>query len=1168
MRNTQWVNDALPKTPPDTDNEYQSQSQSYNNLDTYNQFNILTQDPTLNIHSKYVYTDNCNTTDYDDESEEEDVDDLSDDIGDEPLYDEHGNLMRSHPRIKQQNQYNDHNDDNDESYGSDNEDINSDDALYDLIPIDEEIDLNDLSLDEINNFHKHLYGYYDCTRSSQKSCQARYDILCMINEIWQEILIKREFKKNNFEIFRPSEYSSFNSNIHDQGMFTANCDNKGFNNTTKQGLYIKEIYDDDIKYEPYKIDNESVEWLTPCSAPRKHIRLINHNGEILYNKIIPSASIFGSIRTRLDCEGSDMDITLPNSVDNPIIDVWFNKNEQKSKLTEFLSILNYRIDTKHKSLKNYKFEVFPVLNAKVPIIKIKETAITGVEMDIAIQSSQQSVANLVNYYCDCDDRIRPFIICIKHWSKTRGLCDAMNNYPNSFGFVLLSIKFLQMVNILPICSIDDIVNNNDNAKINVIQEIDSSKPYNTDTLLELMIQFFEMYHRFNFKLLQISTSRRGLESKICHEYYTSFKYAHQTTMVVEDPSSRSANVTRNVRPYRLTIMQKEFFRGYKACKHGDWQFLMTKYINPHNDIDIFDKYPPSDVEQEYLFNIKLKDEAMDNALNNDENENDPQQFQDAEATTSASPEAINDNNNDQQPLTDLMVEAYGDYDENEHEQEQEPADDETAVTGQYDDADTTITSCTNHTNNNNNNALIADETYSTHYKPEHDEENQEEYEYYNENDIESESIDMSLPRTEGTATPDPADVDDKEQDEEDEPDLTGYPDTRIKEEEYVINSIGGRRRGRGGGCAVNAGYGRGRGANAYNTYNNNEDGMKVIGIGNRTRGRGRGTVRGRIHSEPASSVYSIYSASASDGKTDGSYTMNNSNNDNDDDSDYDDDNVDETVTIPYSKVKYVARYSAPRKVNIRKNKNNKKVSSGLKLSSILVQKLDDKLCNDDILLFWKLTPFKNELFESMNIDNDNFSVEYINIYLNNYKINMDQFIGISKFYIIQFIVSFINTHTNNNNDNIHSELFKILKCQDLKILQQQNDKKGIEFQIKHLKYFNKYNDNDHYGSFLSEIESETQQNEYKIPNIMNQNINISSSFNNYAYFASFISLFSFWKSLFDTIDNEAITLQNRNKALSYLSNKEWITSKIKNSMISIGLKHLTQIQLFKWLKQH
>ena len=74
------------------------------------------------------------------------------------------------------------------------------------------------------------------------------------------------------------------------------------------------------------------------------------------------------------------------------------------------------------------------------------------------------------------------------------------NYPNSFGFVLLCIKFIQMVNLVPVCQIE--LDERDEAQPVVVQPVDASNP-NTDTLLELMVQFFEMYRRFNFKLLQI-----------------------------------------------------------------------------------------------------------------------------------------------------------------------------------------------------------------------------------------------------------------------------------------------------------------------------------------------------------------------------------------------------------------------------------------------------------------------------------------------------------------------------------------------------------------------------------------------------------------------------------------------------------------------------------------
>lgn len=60
----------------------------------------------------------------------------------------------------------------------------------------------------------------------------------------------------------------------------------------------------------------------------------------------------------------------------------------------------------------FRFEIYPILNAKVPIIKMRKIGRTALEMDIAIQSSQQSVANLMNFYCDYDDRVRPCTYCI------------------------------------------------------------------------------------------------------------------------------------------------------------------------------------------------------------------------------------------------------------------------------------------------------------------------------------------------------------------------------------------------------------------------------------------------------------------------------------------------------------------------------------------------------------------------------------------------------------------------------------------------------------------------------------------------------------------------------------------------------------------------------------
>lgn len=444
-----------------------------------------------------------------------------------------------------------------ESYGSDNDDLSSFDSLYSekglakpiLIPLDDAA---------VSRFDQYVTGYVECTRSSQRESLVRYEVLCLINESWQKVLIHQEFKKRALD---------------EAALGKAGC-----------ALLTEDVYEDGVQYSPYKLRSDDTEWMTPCQSPRKNVVLRDAAGSVLYSAVIPSAEIFGSIRTRLDCEGSDLDITLPNSVDCPAVDVWLHHKAQKQKLSAFIKIL------RQQNLQKYRFEIYPILKAKVPIVKIKEKR-TGLDMDIAIESSQRSVSALIGYYCACDVRARPFIIAIKHWSKRRGLCDAMNHFPNSFGFVLLAIKLLQMVNVLPVCRI------NGDQRVEVVAELDASVP-NTDSFLELMVRFFEMYRRFNFKMLQISTSRVGLGSKTRHEAYASLKEKHQTTMVVEDPSSSCSNVTRNVRPFRLLILQKECFRAFKATKHADWELLTAAYSSDDDDGAILDFYAPSNSEEE------------------------------------------------------------------------------------------------------------------------------------------------------------------------------------------------------------------------------------------------------------------------------------------------------------------------------------------------------------------------------------------------------------------------------------------------------------------------------------------------------------------------------------------------------------------------------------------
>ena len=78
----------------------------------------------------------------------------------------------------------------------------------------------------------------------------------------------------------------------------------------------------------------------------------------------------------------------------------------------------------------------------------------------------------------------------------------------------MAIKFLQIINppILPVLAFN--VDNEcfpiENNPICCIQNVNHLK-YNNCNLLELFLQFFDFFTRFDFQLLQISIIRPGLE---------------------------------------------------------------------------------------------------------------------------------------------------------------------------------------------------------------------------------------------------------------------------------------------------------------------------------------------------------------------------------------------------------------------------------------------------------------------------------------------------------------------------------------------------------------------------------------------------------------------------------------------------------------------------------
>ena len=88
-------------------------------------------------------------------------------------------------------------------------------------------------------------------------------------------------------------------------------------------------------------------------------------------------------------------------------------------------------------------------------------------------------------------------------------------------------------------------------------------------------------------------------------------HSDQSTMLIEDPSSKNENVTRCLKPYNLKVIRTEMFRGYKCAKNGDWDLLFKPY-DQGVEQSVFEVYPPINKQE---IEIQYELEELDEDIN-------------------------------------------------------------------------------------------------------------------------------------------------------------------------------------------------------------------------------------------------------------------------------------------------------------------------------------------------------------------------------------------------------------------------------------------------------------------------------------------------------------------------------------------------------------------------
>jgi len=211
-----------------------------------------------------------------------------------------------------------------------------------------------------------------------------------------------------------------------------------------------------------------------------------------------------------------------------------------------------------------------LIRAKVPILKFKDT-ISGCECDVNINNAT-GIRNthLLRTYSKVDDRVRPMVLAVKRWAKSRKINDASQGTLSSYSLVLMVLHYLQSSCHPPVIkSLQEHFPEFFTTGIHVDQlplfdpasSIPCNGSENKQCLGELLAGFFKYFgNEFKWDYFVISIRLGRAMPKDLDEQYRN-KY-----ICIEEPFDRT-NTARAVHEYsRYAQIKQEFKRAHNKIK--------------------------------------------------------------------------------------------------------------------------------------------------------------------------------------------------------------------------------------------------------------------------------------------------------------------------------------------------------------------------------------------------------------------------------------------------------------------------------------------------------------------------------------------------------------------------------------------------------------------------
>ena len=305
-----------------------------------------------------------------------------------------------------------------------------------------------------------------------------------------------------------------------------------------------------------------------------------------------SLTTFGSSQSGLGLRNGDVDLCLEFSGEKP-----------KKVLNKIARML--RDDGME--------DVTLIAHAKVPIVKFVDQR-SKIPVDISINNSLAIYnTKLLKAYSDCDSRVRPFILAIKHWALHRGICNAAYGTFSSYAWTLIALQSLQTSSPPVVPNIQQ----GSKRSLKVIEgtEYDitmSDEPRkllqekNSQSVGELVLNFFDSFALnwpWDENVLSIRSGKNIARIDKKWKQQKPFILDAATdeksvrlgnhSLPVEDPFDTMHDLSRVLRPDGAMDIREEFLRAFKILSEGgDWKKLTeTKFpelVNDTANTDLFE----------------------------------------------------------------------------------------------------------------------------------------------------------------------------------------------------------------------------------------------------------------------------------------------------------------------------------------------------------------------------------------------------------------------------------------------------------------------------------------------------------------------------------------------------------------------------------------------------